>query len=132
MNNYKWKRLAHRCKKMICEDVEKGDLLYDVLTSPKDDGEDFIDVGEILEPSTTYISDDIQESLTKNAKKVGGLLTHFDETLFDSLPIQQYSRYYKVLNDAINTIWFQLLGLYDCLDMDLMTQEAKEKNRIKD
>ena len=113
MRNNKWKKIAHRRtfapmrKRMVCEGAkEEGDLLYDVMSSPNEDGGEYIDVGQILEPSTTYISDDLQESLLNGAKKVGALLTHFDESLLESLPIQHYSRYYKVLNDAINTIWF--------------------------
>ena len=52
MRNKKWKKIAHRRtfapmrKRMVCEGAkEEGDLLYDVLSSPNEDGEEFIDVG---------------------------------------------------------------------------------------
>ena len=136
MRNDKWRRIEHGRKgahmgargrkRLVCEGAkEDGDLLYDALANPSDEGDEFIDVGQILEPSTTYISDDLQASLLNGAKKVGALLSFYDESLLESLPIQQYSRYYKVLNDAINTIWYQMLGLYDCLDIDLICSKKK-------
>lgn len=46
MRNNNWKKIAYRRKRMMCEGAkEDGDLLYDVLSSPNDDGEEFIDVG---------------------------------------------------------------------------------------
>lgn len=58
MRNDKWKKIAHRRrslpmlksspmrKRMVCEGAkDEGDFLYDVLASPNDDGEEFIDVG---------------------------------------------------------------------------------------
>ena len=58
MRNDKWKRIAHRRrslpmrksapmrKRMMCEGAkDEGDFVYDVLSSPNDDGEEFIDVG---------------------------------------------------------------------------------------
>ena len=52
MRNNNWKKIAYRRKsapmrkRMMCEGAEEdGDLLYDVLSSPNDDGEEFIDVG---------------------------------------------------------------------------------------
>ena len=58
MRNDKWKKIAYRRKsapmrrsapmrkRMVCEGAkEDGDLLYDVLSSPNEDGEEFIDVG---------------------------------------------------------------------------------------
>ena len=52
MRNDKWKRIAHgrrslpMRKRVMCEGAkDEGDFLYDVLSSPNDDGEEFIDVG---------------------------------------------------------------------------------------
>lgn len=58
MRNDKWKRIAHgrrslpmrkgapMRKGVMCEGAkDEGDFLYDVLSSPNDDGEEFIDVG---------------------------------------------------------------------------------------
>lgn len=52
MRNNNWKKIAYRRKsapmrkRMVREGAkEEGDLLYDVLSSPNEDGGEYIDVG---------------------------------------------------------------------------------------
>lgn len=61
MKYNKMKKHGNRRKMMVREDYDEGDLLYDTFENLKDDGDSCVDMGEIPTPSTTYVSDDVQE-----------------------------------------------------------------------